>query len=1004
MSNSRLCVFISSSPGELTDERDAASAAVRTLRLRPVMHELGEQRQADARCDVFVGLYWQRYGWKSDVSAASAVEDEYLGGGDVPRLVYVKEPASERDPELDRLLEQIRSRDRISWRTFATPGELAELLLDDLAELMSQRFYGGRTRLHDLPEGTVSLLFADIDGSTPIVRLLGAAYPPGVLDPYRAVVAAAVGGNGGAVVDYDGDGAFCAFSSAESAAAAAVEIQRALGSRNWPEGVEIRARIGIHTGDAMRTPDGYAGIEVHRAARIGAAANGGQILLSRATADLLEGKDGLTPVDLGSYALKGLDRAEPLLHLVAAGLPSGLPVPRARGVSSVKLPTHLTALVGREEEIEAIVSRLEPHHVRLVTLTGPGGIGKTRLATAAAERAAAAYPDGVFFVPLADARDAEQVVAAAGESIGVRGEGARPLLETIQERLAADRVLLVLDNFEQVLEAASVVAALLDGCPGTDVLVTSRAPLRLRGEWEHPVSPLSARAAVQLFLDRARTTRPDWEPSAGELEAVEEICRRLDGLPLAIELAASRLRVLDPASLLERLAGRLDVVGGSVPDLPDRQRTLTSTIAWSYELLEPAERALFARLAVFSGGWTIAAAEGVCADEQVEDVLGTLERLVEHSLVVSERGRMRMLETIREYAAARLEESGEWEPIQARHADYFERFVEELHSLFSGSRAPEAMAALDDDWENIHAVVLWRLARSELAPPVRLASLTWRYIWLYDRVREATTWMPMAYEARDELEPALRGELCRIWGSSLYQFGEYEAARAMLEEAAEILSESGPPDREAWARVILGGLHPHFDPDLDASLDEVSRAVDIFRAERNDFGLATALGFLGTLTTLLGRAEEGRAHLEESVEAAQRLGLPSLIGANLTLRALGCLAAGDAEAAHAYLHDAAGLPLYLEGTAYCLEGLAAVALAGGDEIRAATAFGAAEGLRERTGIRIWPVLRMAFEPVIEALDTAGPAAQAARYEGSYMNPHDALGRLIEARPPAAVAG
>ncbi len=205
MSNSRLCVFISSSPGELTDERDAASAAVRTLRLRPVMHELGEQRQADARCDVFVGLYWQRYGWKSDVSAASAVEDEYLGGGDVPRLVYVKEPASERDPELDRLLEQIRSRDRISWRTFATPGELAELLLDDLAELMSQRFYGGRTRLHDLPEGTVSLLFADIDGSTPIVRLLGAAYPPGVLDPYRAVVAAAVGGNGGAVVDYDGD-------------------------------------------------------------------------------------------------------------------------------------------------------------------------------------------------------------------------------------------------------------------------------------------------------------------------------------------------------------------------------------------------------------------------------------------------------------------------------------------------------------------------------------------------------------------------------------------------------------------------------------------------------------------------------------------------------------------------------------------------------------------------------------------------------------------------------
>jgi predicted ATPase/class 3 adenylate cyclase len=602
--------------------------------------------------------------------------------------VYVKEPAPEREPELGRLLEQIHARDGIASRTFATPGELAEVLLDDLAELVSRRFYGGRSPLHDLPEGTVSLLFADLDGSTPIVRLLGAAYPSGVLDPFRAVVTEAVTSNGGAVVDFEGDGAVCAFATAEPAVAAAVEIQRAMAAQTWPEGLQVRARIGVHTGDTLRTPDSYAGIEVHRAARIGAAANGGQILVSRATADLLDGTQGLDVAPLGSFALKGLDRAEPLFQLSADGLERDLPAPRARGASSVKLPTHLSRLVGRDDEIESIVSRLEPHEVRLVTLTGPGGIGKTRLATAAAERLAPAYADGVFFVPLAEARTPEQVVAAAAESLGVRGEGARPLIDTIEERLAANRVLLVLDNFEQALEAAPVVAGLLASCPGTDVLVTSRAPLRVEGEWEHPVRPLSAPDAVQLFVERAAATRPDWAVTAADLETAEEICRRLDGLPLAIELAASRLRVLDPASLLERLASRLDVVGGSVPSLPDRQRTLTATIDWSHELLDPAERALFARLAVFSGGWTIAAAEGICGDEQVDDVLGALERLVEHSLVLSEGGRMRMLETIREYAEACLEEGGEGELIRARHAEYFQGFVEDVHSLFAGPRAP----------------------------------------------------------------------------------------------------------------------------------------------------------------------------------------------------------------------------------------------------------------------------------------------------------------------------
>jgi tetratricopeptide (TPR) repeat protein len=469
------------------------------------------------------------------------------------------------------------------------------------------------------------------------------------------------------------------------------------------------------------------------------------------------------------------------------------------------------------------------------------------------------------------------------------------------------------------------------------------------------------------------------------------LCARLENLPLALELAAARTRDHSVAELLELLP--LDLASAGPRDLPERQQALRATIDWSHELLDPAERALFARLAVFSGGWTIAAVEGVCGDEQVDDVLGTLERLVEHSLVLSEGGRMRMLETIREYAEARLEESGEGELIRARHAEYFQGFVEDVHSLFAGPRASEALAALDDEWENIDAVVPWSIASGDFARPVRLASLTWRYVWLHDRVREATTWMPLAYDARAQLEPSLRGELCRIWGSALYQFGEYERARVALEEAVELLAETGPPDREAWARTLLAGLAPHFGTDLGASIREASRAVEIFAAERNHFGLATALALVGTLETLTGQREEGTAHIDESIEAARRIGLTSLIGANLALRALAALAAGDASEAREYLEAAVGMPIFLEGTAYCLEGLAAIALAEGDEIRAATALGAAEGLRERTGIRMWPALAVAFKPAIEALDAAGPAAQAARYEGSYMNPHDVLVRL-----------
>ena len=748
----RLRVFISSTLGELAQERDAVQAAVKTLRLTPVRFELGARphrpdelyRSYLDQSDVFVGIYWQSYGWVAPGADVSGIADELALSAGRPRLIYVKEPAPERDDALHRLLSEIKDEGLASYRKFGAPGELAELVLDDLALLMTERFHSGRSATRELPEGTVTFVFVDMEGSTRLAQELPAEFPE-IVATFQSGLERVAESQGGVVVDTDGDGAFCVFSAVHGAAAAALELQRELERQPWPRAVVVRARVGIHTGVAQRTADNYVGLEVHRAARIGAAANGGQILVSRTSATLLagHGANGWRLVDLGSFALKGLDRAEELVQLSAPGVAESTESPRARGLRTVHLPAQLTGLVGRDEDVTGASALLERHEVRLLTLTGPGGIGKTRLSVAVAERAADTYPDGVFFVPLADTRTPEQVVAAIAGALGFRSEGARDLLETIEDRLASGRVLLVLDNFEQVVDARTAVAQLLESSPGVDLLVTSRTPLRIRGETEYSVPRLAESAAVRLFLDRAGSSRPGWEPDDRDLEAITAICDRLDGLPLAIELSAARMRILDPTSLLERLGRKLDVVGGSVPDLPERQRTLTATIEWSYDLLDEAERVLFARLAIFVGGWTLEAAEAICGSDPVSDVLSGLERLTEHSLVVTERGsagipRMRMLETIREFALDRLDACGEADELRDRHTAYFDRLTDEIRDRVAGETAPAAMARLDDDWDDIVVCMQSRFTRGEHAQLIRILSRTWRYIWLRDRVRELT--------------------------------------------------------------------------------------------------------------------------------------------------------------------------------------------------------------------------------------------------------------------------
>jgi predicted ATPase/class 3 adenylate cyclase len=1015
----RLRVFISSTLGELAEERKAVDTAVRSLRLIPVRFELGARphrpddlyRAYLEQSDVFVGIYWQSYGWVAPGAGLSGIEDELVRAEDKPRLFYVKEPAPERDPRLERLLDGIRQEGLATYRHFGSSGELAELVVDDLALLISERFYAGQPVSASLPEGTVSFLVVDVDASTRLATELGDEYR-GVIEGFRTIVADAAREEGGALVDAEADGAFCAFPTVEGAALAAMKVQTGLGERAWPGGAAVRARMGIHTGTASRTASGYTGLEVHRAARIGAAANGGQILVSRPAAELLERPrlERVDVVDLGSFALKGLDRTERLFQLLVPGLSEERPAPRARGAWQVHLPSELTVLIGRDREVEEVATMIGAQDTRLVTLTGPGGIGKTRLAIATASTVADAYPDGVFFVPLADARTEEQLIVGVAAALGTRSEGARPLLGTVEETLASRRCLLVLDNFEQMLEARTAVVDLVDRCPGVDVIVTSRAPLRVRSEHEYGVLPLQVpppgtppeeavrASAVRLFLDRARAARPGWDPSEHELASVVEICRRLDGLPLAIELAAPRLRVLDAASLLARLERSLDVVGGGPRDLPPRQQTLTATIKWSVDLLEDSDRILLARLAIFVGSWSLEAAEAVCTDELVPDVLSALERLAEHSLVITHTEsaapiRMRMLATIGEFARARLEESGEKDELQERYVAYFERLVAEQHDLMAGQGARAAMQRLEDDWEDVLAVMRWRYERRDYAELVRTASLSWRFIWLRDRVRESTWWMPDAYAARDELDPPLRGELCRLWGSACYQAGDYEPAKEAIEEAVILLGEWGPPDREAWARTLLGGLLPYHDTDLSHAHAEISHAVTTFRAERNGFGLATSLGMLGVISVLLGNREDAMRELEEGIAVAEELGIPALVGANQTLKALGCLVADEIRSAHRCLDRAAKGPLFLEGAAYWLEAFAAVSLAEGDTIGGATAYGAAESLRARTGIKRWPIMRIILAHRLDPLVDGPPEVAAARFAGSQMTLETALSHL-----------
>ncbi len=680
------------------------------------------------------------------------------------------------------------------------------------------------------PSGTVTLLFSDIEGSTRLLRRTGPAYPE-LLERHRMLLREAFERHGGRVLGAEGDGFFVAFERAGDAAAAAADGQRALGENDWPDGNEVRVRMGLHTGEPRPTDDGYVGLDVHHAARVMAAGHGGQVLVSETTCALL-GK-GVELRDLGEHQLKDLAGPEQLYQLPIDGLPAEFPPLNTLDSRFTNLPTVPNAFVGRERELVEAGALLARDDVRLLTLIGPGGTGKTRLALQLAWAADERFADGAAFVQLAPVRDPELVVPATAQALDLRDQPGESALETLSEYLRDKELLLVLDNFEQVLRAAPAVASLLAAAPGLKLLATSRTPLHLSGERAYRVPQLALDEAVELFAERAQAAAPDFRLDDENADAVAEICSRLDRLPLAIELAAPRVRTLTPQALLRRLDQRLPLLTGGAQDADERQRTLRDTIAWSYDLLPEREQTLFRQLAVFVGGFRLEAA----AVGGSIDVLEDLDSLVETSLLLRLREdsdgepRFWMLETIREYALEQLGAAAELESARKRHGAWFAELAECLDAESVTGDQSASMARLADDYPNLRAAIERAREDRDGELLLRLATALWPF------------WSTRGYvaEGRQALEDAL-------------ELAGRRPARALLGRAS--------------LRVFSGNSDGLFD-----DVQEVLRTAE----ELGDpLTLAQAWNLFGRVEgTILGSLARAEEAWQQALEHAERGNLPT---------------------------------------------------------------------------------------------------------------------------------
>jgi predicted ATPase len=805
----RLRVFVSSTLGELAEERRAASRAVAALRLTPVMFEAGARpyppaevyRAYLAQADVFIGVYWQRYGQLVPGARVSGLEEEFDLSGGLPRLLYVKEPAPDREPRLADLLARIEEEASASYRSFRTPAELGRLVRDDLAVLLSERF----------------------------------------------------------------------------------------------------------------------------------AAAGGQ---------------------------------------AAAPAKAG-----ARGAG--QLPVSTTSLLGREQAIGEVAGLLESPEVRLVTLTGPGGVGKTRLAVAVGERLGDRFGAGAVFVPLEAVTDPGLVLDAIGRAAGADLARTGSPVEALAEAFGDGAWLLILDNLEQVVGVAPDLGELLARCPGLAMLATSRTVLGLRAEREYPVPPLpvplpggpastsaaelAASPAVALFVDRARAVRPGFALTQGNAAAVAEICRRLEGLPLAIELAAARTRLLDPAALLDRLAASLDALGTGAVDLPERQRTLRATVQWSVGLLTGDERSLLEAAAVFVDGWTIPAAARVAGLEE-DRALELSEALARHSLIYADSTgldpRSRMLETIRAFMAEQLAARPDAAEVRQRHAGYYRALAEQADRPLRGAGQNEWLERLQAEAGNLAAAVRWYLAHDP-GPLPHLFRVLWPFWSLRDHVREGRPWVAQLLPTADLLDPQARAELTWIALVVALEVGDDEGALAAGRRLEPLLPGIKAPTLRAASQLAMAWCVP-ITGDFDGALHAAAESLEQLRGLDEPFFTALAVGSVGTLEEIFARYDDALSHLREARDLGDQFGSTWLAAwSQVQLGRLSVLR-GDLRQARPLLDEALDLSLAARSTSgltLCLAAYAQLASAEGDPGRAALLAGAAEGLRRRPGLRVWPTLR-----------------------------------------------
>jgi predicted ATPase/class 3 adenylate cyclase/DNA-binding CsgD family transcriptional regulator len=861
--------------------------------------------------------------------------------------------------------------------------------------------------MSNVPTGTITMLFTDIEGSTRLLQQVGEHYAE-VVATCRQLLRAVFHRWHGHEVDTQGDAFFVAFARAADAISAAVEMQRTLATHAWPNGVIIRARIGLHTGEPQLSTEGYIGLDVHHAARIMSAGHGGQVLLSAATQELVKRDlpDGVSLRDLGDYRLKDLQHPSRLFQLIMADLPADFPPLKTLDSHPNNLPAQPTVLIGREKEVSAVERLLHREDVRLVTLTGPGGIGKTRMALQVAAELSDRFPDGVYFVNLAPINDPELVVSLIAQSLLVKEIAGQPLLDILKAYLREKHLLLLLDNFEQVVSAAVQVADLLATCPKLKMMVTSRMALRVQAEQEFAVPPLalpdpkhlpdlvalSQYEAVALFIARAQAVKPDFQVTNASAPTIAHICVRLDGLPLAIELAAARIKLMPPQALLARLGQRLAVLTSGARDAPARQQTLRNTIEWSYQLLDAEEQRLFRRVSVFVDGCILEAIEAICAtldaDTEVGQVLEGVASLIDKSLLQQmeeEEGepRLTMLETIREYGLEVLAASGEMEATQKAHADYYLRLVEEAEPELAGPQQAMWLERFEREYGNLRAALRWSLQRGELGQGIevtlRLAGALRRFWEVRGHWSEGWSFLERALAKSKETAMPVQVKALKAAAHLAHVQGDIDQAEALSEECLARCRKLGDTVGIAFSLRLLG-LIAISRCNFVVAYSRTKESLALYREVGDKEGTAWSLNNLGSIVGNQGDYTRAISLKEEALSLFEELGnIEGIAFSHSSLAWVFFISEGDPAKVRMLLEK--GLALcrevgHKDGTILALRLLGEVFLQQGDTVKACMLLEESLALSREIGFRHGTAESLLLLGRVEALEGDYAAARA----------------------------